>query len=145
MLKKILIALVVTLISTTSEAGVLAKAQQYVGLHESRNNKTLKKVLGVDPSRTPWCGYFLGMVVRTTGKKPPKNYSFARSWVSYGMAVPIKRARPGDVVVVRTGRGYHVGVMQSLTSQGVNLVGGNQSNRVQKSTFPRKAIVAIRR
>ncbi|MNV99443.1 hypothetical protein D3C71_1948070 [compost metagenome] len=54
-------------------------------------------------------------------------------------------ARPGDVVVVRTGRGYHVGILSMLSKSTAQLIGGNQSGGVRVSQFARGQVVAIRR
>ena len=51
-----------------ANAGMLAQAQQYKGLHEVKNNKTLRAALGINPARTPWCGHFMGMVARKAGE-----------------------------------------------------------------------------
>ena len=128
-----------------AQAELLSQAQQYNGLHESKNNGTLRKILGINPRSTPWCGYFLSYVAKKAGRTPPKSFALAKSWTSFGYAVPIKSAKPGDVVVVRTGKRYHAGILKRLTGQTAELLGGNQSNRVQVSQFSRKQIVSVRR
>lgn len=126
-------------------ASMLNEAKKFSGLHEIRNNRTLRAMLGINPARTPWCGYFMGLVARKSGRQPPRNYTFARAWTTFGTSVSVNRAQPGDVVVVRTSRSYHVGVLSNLSKQWVQLVGGNQSGRVQQSQFSRRSIVAVRR
>ncbi len=85
----------------TASAGMLTQAQQYAGLHEVKNNRRLRAALGINPARTPWCGHFMGMVARKSGRQPPKSYGIARSWLRFGAPVKLSYARPGDVVVVR--------------------------------------------
>ena len=126
-------------------SGMLTQAQQFSGLHEVKNNRKLRATLGINPARTPWCGYFMGLVARKAGRKPPSRYTFARAWTTFGAPVSIDRARPGDVVVIRTRRNYHVGILSGLGKQWIRLLGGNQSGRVQHSQFSRRSIVAIRR
>ncbi|MBD9647284.1 TIGR02594 family protein [Ensifer sp. PDNC004] len=128
-----------------ANAGMLAQAQQYKGLHEVKNNKTLRAALGINPARTPWCGHFMGMVARKAGRSPPQSFGIARSWLRFGAPVKVAYARPGDVVVVRTGRGYHVGILSMLSKSTAQLIGGNQSGGVRVSQFARGQVVAIRR
>ncbi|MBB4185627.1 uncharacterized protein (TIGR02594 family) [Sinorhizobium terangae] len=129
----------------TATASMLAQAQQFTGLHEVKNNRRLRAALGINPARTPWCGHFMGMVARRAGREPPKAYSFASSWLHFGAPVRLAFARPGDVIVVRTGRGYHVGILSALSKSTAQLIGGNQSGRVQLSQFSRRQVVAVRR
>ncbi|WP_018010782.1 NlpC/P60 family protein [Sinorhizobium medicae] len=129
----------------TVSAGMLTQAQQYSGLHEVKNNRRLRAALGINPARTPWCGHFMGMVARKAGRQPPKSYGIARSWLSFGAPVKLSYARPGDVVVVRAGRSYHVGVLSRISKSTARLIGGNQSGRVQLSYFSRAQVVAVRR
>lgn len=126
-------------------AGMLAQAQQYKGLHEVKNNKTLRAALGVNPARTPWCGHFLGMVARKAGRKPPQSFGIARSWLRFGAPVKLSYARPGDIVVVRAGRSYHVGILSTLSKSTAKLIGGNQSGGVKVSQFARGQVVGVRR
>lgn len=128
-----------------ASAGMLAQAQQYKGLHEVKNNKTLRAALGINPARTPWCGHFMGMVARKAGRSPPQSFGIARSWLHFGAPVKLAYARPGDIVVVRTGRSYHVGILSTLSKSTAKLIGGNQSGRVTVSQFARGQVVGVRR
>ncbi|OHV78007.1 TIGR02594 family protein [Ensifer sp. LCM 4579] len=128
-----------------SYAGMLNQAQKYAGLHEVKHNRKLRAVLGINPARTPWCGHFMGLIARMTGRKPPEGYGIARSWLRFGAPVRLAYARPGDVVVVRAGRGYHVGILAKMSQTRAQLIGGNQSGRVQFSYFSRGRVVAVRR
>lgn len=134
---------VVFVATTPANAGLLSNAKSYVGLHEREHRQTLKRTLGVDPARVPWCGYFLAHVVRKSGMKPPAGYGRAISWAKWGRSVPVRQARAGDIAVVRGGR--HVGVVSHVSGGKVYLVGGNQSNRVRLSGYPLRGVVSIRR
>ena len=46
-------AYVALLSPTLASAGMLAQAQQYKGLHEIKNNKTLRAALGINPAELP--------------------------------------------------------------------------------------------
>lgn len=130
-----------------TEAGatnsLLRTAQQYSGLSERGNNKQLRRILGVNPARTPWCGKFVTAVVTEAGHKIPHASGLARSWMKYGKRVTVPR--PGDIVVIRTKRGYHVGIFSHMKDGKVFLLGGNQSNRVKVSGYALSRIVAMRR
>lgn len=132
-------------VTAPASAGMLNQAEKYSGLHEGKNNKTLKAILGVNPRKTPWCGHFLSVVAEKSGRTPPKSSGFAKSWSSFGYAVPVTGAKPGDVVVVRTGKRYHAGILKSMSGKTAQILGGNQSGRVQVSNFSRKSIVSVRR
>lgn len=116
-----------------------------LGLHEQRNRGQIRSRIGVDPARTPWCGFFMGWAVRQAGRTPPSGYGLARSWKIYGRPVPLSSAQAGDVVVTRNGRGYHVAAFHSRRAGRVCLAGGNQSNRVSVSCFSAGSVVAVRR
>lgn len=129
----------------TSFAEMLSQAQKYTGLHEVKHNKKLRAALGINPARTPWCGHFMGLIARTVGRKPPESYGIARSWLRFGAPVRLAYAKPGDVIVVRAGRSYHVGILAALSKSRAQVIGGNQSGRVQLSYFSRGQVVAVRR
>ncbi len=129
----------------TAEAGVYAHAKRYIGLHEKKHTGKLQRSIGVNPRRTPWCGAFVGTVVKKSGKTPPPGHLRAASWRNWGKPVKLKRARKGDVVVVRTKYGSHVGFYSGIKGGKVQLLGGNQSNQVKISTYRVNSIQAIRR
>ena len=126
-------------------AGAYQIAKRYVGLHEAKHTGKLAKYLGVNPRRTPWCGAFAGAVAKKAGKKVPAGYMRAASWMNSGKAVSLKRARRGDVVVVRTSRGNHVGFYAGQKDGKVLLLGGNQSNQVKISGYRINSVKAVRR
>ena len=56
-------------------AGPFSIAKRYVGLHEKTHTKQLAGTLGVNPRRTPWCGAFVGAVMKRAGKSVPNGYN----------------------------------------------------------------------
>lgn len=138
-------ALVALASPDTTFAGMLSQAQKYAGLHEVKHNRKLRAALGINPARTPWCGHFMGLIARKAGRNPPEGYGIARSWLRFGAPVRLAYARPGDVIVVRAGRSYHVGILSELSRSTARVIGGNQSGRVQLSYFSRGQVVAVRR
>lgn len=148
-LKTIGLAIALTLTSffqpAPTQAGILMQARHYVGLHETRNRKALKRLLGINPAHQSWCGAFVAAVVRKAGKQPPSASNQARSWLHYGNRVSLRAARAGDIVVLRLRHSYHVAILSAIGNGAVRVIGGNQNNRVQISVFSASAVVAIRR
>ncbi len=87
----------------------------------------------------------MGLIARKSGRTPPQSFGIARSWLRFGAPVKLSYARPGDIIVVRTGRSYHVGILSALSKSTAKVMGGNQSGRVRISQFNRGQVVAVRR
>ena len=128
-----------------AEAGVYSIAKRYVGLHERKHTQKLARTVGVNPRRTPWCGAFVGAMVKKAGKSVPAGHLKAASWKRVGKPVKLKRAKKGDIVVVRTKYGNHVGFYHGQKGGKVQLLGGNQSNQVQISNYRIGSVQSIRR
>lgn len=128
-----------------SEAGTYSIAKTYVGLHERKHRAKLTRYVGVNPSRTPWCGAFAGAVVKRSGKTPPAGFMKATSWRNWGKGISLKQARKGDVVLVRTSYGHHVGFYAGMDGNRVRVLGGNQSNQVKVSSYRIGSVRAVRR
>ena len=131
--------------TSKAEAGVYSIAKRYVGLHERKHTSKLKKAVGVNPRSTPWCGAFVGAVVKKAGMSVPAGHLKAANWKKAGKAVSLINARKGDVVVVRTQYGNHVGFYVGQKNGKVQLLGGNQSNQVQVSNYRIDSVQAVRR
>ena len=127
--------------SPASSADLLAAARQYVGQTERGSRKALKRLIGVDPRVTRWCGAFLSAMARKAGYKPPAGHNLARSWSSFGKPVKLKSARKGDVIVLRG----HVTIFTRFAGGKVCGIGGNQSNAVQESCYSLRRVVSVRR
>lgn len=127
--------------SPAASADLLAAARQYVGQHERTNRKALKRLIGVDPVLTRWCGAFLGYVARKAGRKPPSGHNLASSWVSYGKPVKLSQAKPGDVLVLHG----HVGVFSGFKKGRVCMISGNSKNMVRSSCVSPKRVKVVRR
>lgn len=140
------IALIGSAVTADASPARVDVIKRVAGLHEVKNRKTIQRMIGVNPSKTPWCGYAIAYAVRKAGGKPPKGYPSARAWKHFGRAIPIQNARKGDVIVLRTKRGYHVTIYNGRTSKGrFSGCGGNQSNRFQCSNYRVSSIRAVRR
>ena len=124
---------------TPAHAGMLSVAESVEGLHERANRGQLKQILGIDPARTPWCGYAMAYFARKAGLELPDGYGKARSWTRAGRKV--SKPERGDVVVLNR----HVGLFTRFEGNRICLLGGNQSNRIAESCYPRRSVVAYRR
>jgi len=128
-----------------ANAGTYSIAKRYMGLHEKKHTGKLSKYLGVNPRRTPWCGAFVGTVVKRAGKSVPSGHLRAANWKRVGKGISLKNARKGDIVVVRTKYGNHVGFYAGRKNGRVQLLGGNQSNQVKISNYRIGSVQAVRR
>jgi uncharacterized protein (TIGR02594 family) len=122
--------------------GDLSKiAAGYSGLHERTDRKKLSRLVGVDPTRVPWCGAFAAAVAGKAGYEPPRHHLAAISWTRFGRPVKLSKARPGDVVVMRN----HVTFFTRSSRGRVCGIGGNQGNAVRESCYSAGRVKAVRR
>jgi len=128
-----------------AEAGTYNIAKRYMGLHERKHTGKLRRYIGVNPRRTPWCGAFVATVSKRAGKKVPNGHLKAASWKRVGKGVSLKNARKGDLVIIRTKRGYHVGFYAGRKNGRVQVLGGNQSNMVKISNYRLGSVRSVRR
>jgi len=134
-----------TSLVSQAEAGTYTIAKRYMGLHERKHTGKLKRYIGVNPRRTPWCGAFVATVSKRAGKKVPSGHLKAASWKRVGKGVSLKNARKGDLVIIRTKRGYHVGFYAGRKNGRVQVLGGNQSNMVKISNYRVGSVRSVRR
>ena len=133
---------------------ILQATEGYLGLKEwpgAKSNpevEALFKAAG-HPGLTddvPWCAAFVGAVLAQVGLKPSGSL-MARSYLKWGMDVPIHQARPGDVVVFARGKppSGHVAFFLWFDGTRVKVRGGNQSDVVTDAFYPVNDILKIRR
>lgn len=130
---------------TSAKAGTYSIAKRYIGLHERKHTGKLKKYIGVNPRSTPWCGAFMATVSKRAGKAVPAGHLRAANWKRVGKGISLKNARKGDIVVIRTKRGHHVGFYAGRKDGRVQVLGGNQSNMVKVSNFRVGSVQSVRR
>ena len=107
----------------------------------------------VDTDETHWCSAFVSAMFEKAGIRSTRALN-ARSYENWGIEVSnkdinIDDAKPGDVVVLwredpKSWKG-HVAFYVSHTKTHIKILGGNQRNEVNISTYPRNRIVTIRR
>lgn len=112
----------------------------YEGLHERKDTARLESLMGHNPIREPWCGYFAAAMHRKAGKPIPDNYGLVSAWRTIGRSVPLSLAKRGDVVAF----GSHVGFFLKTKGKQVCLISGNYNDKVAEDCRPIKRMT-IRR
>lgn len=113
-------------------------AKRYIGTQEipgPRHNPIVLawwKALGIPVAddETPYCGAFMGAIMKECGIEPPKNPGWARNWANWGK--PCDLAYGAIIVLGRPGGGGHVAELMGISADGKHLylLGANQSNTV---------------
>jgi hypothetical protein len=105
-------------------ADMVSIARKTSGLHERKNRAALRRMIGVDPVRTRWCGAWLGYVARRADKRPPAGFSSSQAWRRAGHAAG---PAPGRIVIFKH---RHVGLMTGFCRGGVKVISANWRNQV---------------
>lgn len=124
-------------------------AARFVGVKETPGHASTPLVLamlqldGTWPTddAVPWCSAFLNFIAFVLGLPRSKSLA-AISWQTVGEPIALTDAIAGNDIIVFP---HHVGLFARLTWDRVYVLGGNQSDAVNVSPFPRAAIVAVRR
>ena len=140
-LRTILLALSMLTASQAYAGSPLKIMQSYQGMHERRDRAALKRIMGVDPARTPWCAAMVSAVMRKAGRKLPPGSNMARSWLRFGKSVKLRNARPGDVVVLAR----HVGLFVQAKGGKVCLLSGNSGNSIRQHCYSAGRVKGVRR
>lgn len=119
-------------------ADIVSIAARYDGMQERRHRAKLKRIIGIDPVRKPWCGAWMGAVVRQSGRKPPEGYNLSFAWRKWGRSVG---ARRGAIAVFKHG---HVGVVESVKNGKVCVWSANWRNRVGLSCRKMRTVLTYR-
>ena len=100
----------------------------------------------------PWCASFVNWCLREAGFNGTHSAS-ARSFLAWGHDVLLEEAKQGDIVIFsreRSAQGSnptfgHVGFYAGRTATTINVLGGNQSNRVSLAAYPISKLLSVRR
>jgi len=100
----------------------------------------------VENDELAWCSAFLNWCAKTTGYEYTGKLN-ARSWLAVGKDVA--NPEPGDIVIlwrVKPDSWYgHVGLFINEINGYINILGGNQSNKVKISAYPKYRLLGYRR
>lgn len=128
-------------------------AQQYVGLREGAGKKNNPKVVafykasgfgGIINDSVPWCAAFVGAMLEKSGYASAKSLT-ARDYLRWGK--PVKKPRKGCIAVFKRGNSSwqgHVAFFVRETKTHVYVLGGNQSNAVNVSRYPKSKLLGYR-
>ncbi len=127
----------------------MAIARGEVGVEEGRSDPRIREYfastsLGPQPSSVAWCSAFVNFCVKSSGLTAT-NSAWARSWLNWGQSS--ESLVPGCIVVLSRGSPAlgHVGFYVGDEGQdSIRLLGGNQSNSVKISSYPKANIVGRR-
>jgi len=146
-------------------------AERFIGIKEvpgTEHNPQILAMLRLDDvwpegDEVPWCSAFVNWVAWLLRLRRSESLR-ARSWLEVGDGIPLHAARPGfDVVVLKRGGGDqpgaevldapgHVGFFSSAEFSihgglptAVDLLGGNQGDRVSIARYPADRILGVRR
>ena len=132
----------------------LTIAQSSRGLQETTGEPTIlgwAKIVGgwvasyfVSSTTMSWCALFMEHCITAAGCKGLGQHCLtALNWAQWGIQAP--DAAPGVTLVLDLGHGdHHVTFYESETDTHYNCIGGNQSNQVKTSSFPKAAVIAMR-
>lgn len=93
---------------------------------------------------TPWCSSFMCAAHETQGIRSTRSAA-AKSWATWGKEGD---GSVGDIAVFKRTGGHHVAFINKKFQRGasvVNVLGGNQSNKVRVSDYDASNLIAIRR
>lgn len=131
--------------------------ESYLGLAEYPGAKANPKIIDfysksgnswVQTDETPWCAAFVGACLAQSGVAGTGKLN-ARSYLDWGIPVPMAQVKPFDVVVFwrddPNGPNGHVAFFLHFDGSYVYVRGGNQGDKVSDARFPISRIVGLRR
>lgn len=137
-----------------SESGpkVIDQAMKFLGVkeivgskHESIIMDWAKELKLKDyvSDEIPWCGLFVGIVIRLSGYDVVKDPLWADNWRKFGNKQSV--AMKGDVLTFKRPGGNHVGFYVGEDKTCYHVLGGNQSNKVGFTRIEKSRLTGIRR
>lgn len=132
------------------------EAEKFKGLWEwkgsDHNPKILKWFADVGHSwvvddETAWCAAFVGAMLEKVNLKSTRALN-ARSYLKWGEEIAPEDVREGDIVVFKRGNSSwqgHVAFYVDETDTHIFCLGGNQSNQVNISKYPKSKFLGFRR
>lgn len=123
----------------TKEVPGAGNSPTIMGWAKGLGNKVLGMAYNADS--TPWCGLFVGHVMRSVGLPVVPICVRASAWDKWGDATT-----PCYGALVRFQRegGGHVGILTGQTKTQFRVLGGNQSDQVNETLIDKSRAVAFR-
>lgn len=138
-------------------------AQRFIGTTEivgSLDNPAIMAMLKLDndwpqDDETPWCAAFVNFILWLC--RLPRSKSLrARSFLTIGVGIALEDAEEGDLIVLKRGQGDqpgpevvnapgHVGFFAGMNGNFIEVLGGNQSDTVKVSLYPKSKLLSVRR
>lgn len=138
-------------------------AERFIGTKEMSgqlDNPMILSMLKLDNNwpendEVPWCSAFANYIC-WLARLPRSKSLLARSWLGIGRGVHLGDAKPGDIVILQRGTGEqpgpenttasgHVGFFAGLSGDLIEVLGGNQSDQVKISRYPKNRLLGVRR
>lgn len=138
----------------TPQPDLLTCAMHEVGVSEVSGRASNPRIdeylstVGLSGDETPWCAAFVNWVLEASGL-PGTGAPNARSFLRWGMDIPLDDAQPGDIVVFARGssswEGHVAFFSRRVDSATIAVVGGNQKNSVCEDTYSTDRLLGVRR
>ncbi len=133
----------------------LLAAEGEIGVHEVRGRQHNQRVLAyhqattlaASDDETPWCASFVNWCLEVTGHRGTRSAA-ARSFLKWGEQIDLEAAMPGDVAVFSRGKSPwqgHVAFFLGERNGRIEVLGGNQSDAVSVTTYPKARLLGLRR
>jgi len=95
----------------------------------------------------PWCSAAMNCWIQEAGGHGTKS-GLARSWLTWGVPVPVAEAKEGDIIIFSRGKDRwsgHVAFFVKEEGLFMRCLGGNQSDQVSYALYRKSKILGIRR
>jgi uncharacterized protein (TIGR02594 family) len=130
-------------------------AESMLGKHENLNNQEISAFLraggsGLNPATEAWCAAFVNSALSQSGQRGTGS-NVATSFLNWGTQVTPDKVQRGDIIVETRGKqagqtGGHVGMATGqVEGSKVEMISGNQGNKVSKTWVDLSGDVQIRR
>ena len=138
-------------------------AQRFIGIKEvggNFDNPMIMSMLKLDSDwpehdEVPWCAAAMNFWLWLCRLPRSKNLR-ALSFLTVGQGIHLDDAEPGDIVVLKRGKepqpgpdvieaSGHVGFYAGRQGKYIEVLGGNQSDTVKVSLYPKSKLLSVRR